>query len=85
MGRFSADNSIEKKRFDKQEGRCALWANYEKGTRGAWQAHHINGDNKDHRIGNCAVVCLNCHLYKAHSGDFVNGRLLPKHHFVLNY
>lgn len=25
------------------------------------QLHHINGDNKDHRLNNLQILCLNCH------------------------
>ncbi|MDD2890227.1 MAG: hypothetical protein PHE49_06270 [bacterium] len=52
---------------------------------GAWHAHHIDGDNDNNDIGNCACVCINepnCHL-KAHGGNFTTGTLLPKSEFTL--
>lgn len=71
--------TIKEAAFDRQRGRCAMcgknlcWENYLKKGRGAWQAHHINGKNLDHRLRNCACLCVNqperCH-YRAHEGDY---------------
>lgn len=78
-------------RFQKQKSKCALcdknlvFNNRDKGTVGAWHAHHIDGDNDNNDIGNCACVCINepnCHL-KAHGGNFTTGTLLPKSEFTL--
>lgn len=94
MGAFSRDNSIEYERFDRQGGRCALCgkalvrANFDKGDRGAWHAHHIDGDWQYNALANCAVVCINnpenCHLNVAHGGNFRTGPLAPPRSFVLN-
>lgn len=75
------------KRFNAQGGRCAgcgktlVWANCDKGDRGAWHAHHIDGDPSNSTFGNCACVCINdpqnCHL-ACHSGDFANGAVVGK-------
>jgi len=93
MGSFSSDNSIEKERFYRQRRRCALCAkiiffeNYQKGDKGAWVAHHIDGNPNNCKFSNCACVCINepenCHLKIAHGGDFTNGKLAPKSKFHL--
>lgn len=93
MGSFSTDNSIEKKRFRRQREKCALCAkiiffeNYQKGDKGAWVAHHIDGNPNNCKFSNCACVCINepenCHLKIAHGGDFNTGKLAPKSKFHL--
>jgi len=80
MGRFSNDNSIERAAFDRQKETCAacgkglVWENYEKGNRGAWAAHHRDGDNTNSDLSNCVCLCVNrpenCHLNVGHVGDF---------------
>lgn len=89
MSRFSKDNSVEGERFRRQAGRCALcrkklvFAAFEVGDRGAWHAHHIDGNPTNNTLGNCAVLCLKCH-HEAHDGDWRLGALLPKSAFALN-
>ena len=94
MGAFSSDDTIEQERFERQGGHCAccdkelVWESSKPGGRGAWHAHHIDGNSKNNALANCAVVCINetrnCHLNVAHSGDFVNGQLAPRSAFLLN-
>lgn len=89
---FPVEISVE--RFDKQNAQCALcdkeivWLNTKKGEKGAWAAHHIDGDADNNVLSNCACVCINdpqnCHLNIAHSGDFKDGELAPKSAFTLN-
>jgi hypothetical protein len=94
MGRFSEDNSIEYSAFERQRHCCALCGkelvpeNFEKGTKGAWAAHHINGDPEDHNLSNCACLCINepenCHLF-AHHGNFSGNRVIPRSQFRYLY
>ncbi|MCK4395289.1 MAG: hypothetical protein KAW56_14310 [Candidatus Marinimicrobia bacterium] len=75
MGSFSSDNSIEFIRFERQSSRCApcgkilTKGNFGKGTKGAWEAHHIDGDPDNNNLANYACLCINppeeCHK-KAH-------------------
>ncbi len=91
MGRFSKDNIIEFKAFDRQDGLCALCGkelvreNYESGAKGAWAAHHINNDPEDNRLSKCACLCINkpdnCHLY-AHHDDFTCNTVIPKSEYL---
>lgn len=92
MGRFSADNSIEFAAFARQGGVCAICGKllvidaFEIGHRGAWHAHHIDGDPANNSVENCAAVCINaperCHLEFAHGGDFANRNyLLPRKYY----
>jgi len=93
MGAFSRGNVIEYARFDKQCGKCALCgkrlvrANYNRGHRGAWNAHHIDGNPRNSVMSNCAAVCINppenCHLNVAHDGHFRLGALAPHWMFRL--
>ena len=71
--------SIVSAQFDAQGGCCALcgkrlaWTAYLPGDRGAWHAHHVNGDPMDHRPENCVLLCVGgeerCHL-AAHDGNY---------------
>ncbi len=80
-------------RFFKQGGRCSLcgkeivFENYEKGDRGAWQLHHIDGKKDNNALDNLACVCINepqnCYLNVVHDGDFNTGTLAPKKWFRL--
>ncbi|HUI30469.1 MAG TPA: hypothetical protein VLX91_09655 [Candidatus Acidoferrales bacterium] len=70
---------IAQKAFKRQHGLCAMCgktlvkSHRKPSLKGAWQPHHVNGDSKDHRLANCACLCLNpperCHL-EAHDGDY---------------
>jgi len=68
-------------------GKEIVYSNYEKGDRGAWHAHHIDGNPDNNVLSNCACVCINepenCHLRYAHGGDYVDGPLAPKSAFNL--
>lgn len=89
VGRLDSAES----RYYKQGGRCALcgkeivYNNYQKGERGAWQLHHIDGKPENDSLGNLAGVCINepqnCHLYIAHGGDNKTGILAPRRWFRL--
>jgi len=91
MPKFPTDISI--KAFNRQNGLCGLckkrltYGNYEKGDKGAWHAHHINGNNTDHRLSNCVCLCINepknCHL-EAHHCNFAGDYVIPKNSFYLN-
>lgn len=84
MGRFSKDNSIESEAFYLQNELCARCGkklellNCEKGQKGAWAAHHIDGNINNKHVSNCACLCINepqnCHLW-AHHGNY-SSRLL---------
>lgn len=92
MGSFPKD--IMEERFNRQQRKCALcnkditFENYDYGTRGAWHAHHIDGDQQNNNLSNCACVCINdpenCHLNIAHGGDFTSGTLASRSEFCLN-
>lgn len=81
-------------RLARQDEKCAccekalVISNRDQGERGAWHAHHIDGDTDNNVLSNCACVCINdpenCHLNIAHNGDFQNGELAPKSVFTLN-
>ncbi len=46
------------------EGRCnkeLVWDNRGRGGRGCWEAHHLDGDNNNNSITNCAIFCWSCH------------------------
>ena len=85
--------TIAKLRFKRQKGKCAVcgkdlvWVNRDKGDRGAWHAHHIDGDKRNTNLSNCACLCINepknCHLNVGHSGDFQSGKLAPRSKFKL--
>ena len=72
---------VAQARFEIQEEVCARcgkrirWSRHTPGEPGAWQAHHINGDYEDHRLSNCACLCVSprggCHL-DAHGGNYQN-------------
>lgn len=89
MGTFSSDNSIESVRFQRQKKRCAVcghkiaWSNFQIGTKGSWDAHHIDGNPNNNQLSNCACVCSSCHFYKCHSENLETGALLPKLTFRL--
>jgi hypothetical protein len=89
MGRFSKDNSTEEKRFWKQKSRCALcskkivFENFERGDRGAWEAHHIDGNSDNHMFTNCACVCRSCHKDIAHHGAYQSENVAPRSWFRL--
>jgi hypothetical protein len=65
--------------FDRQRGRCGYCGKdiYENSRQyhmnGAWNAHHANGKNDDHRQANCICLCINrperCHWH-AHEGKW---------------
>lgn len=84
-------DEIRERAFYRQNGRCGLCGkqlvlvNYMKGHRGAYNAHHVNGNNEDHRLSNCVCLCINepdsCHL-EAHCGDFNGDKVLAKTWFV---
>lgn len=94
MGSFSPDNYIEEIRFKKQYGRCALcskelvYENFNKGDKGSWHAHHIDGDAENNGLDNCACVCINnppnCHLNIAHLGDYNSDSIVPLKWLRLN-
>jgi len=73
---FSADTV--KKAWDRQGGRCAVcnkklvWSNRTKGKRGSWQPHHRKPrkDGGTDTLGNCVLLCTNCHLKVGHGGNF---------------
>lgn len=50
------------------------------GARGAWHAHHIDGNPRNNSFENCACLCVNdpdnCHLKVGHGGDLENGHLV---------
>lgn len=85
--------NIAKMRLERQDGKCAVcgktlvWENWDKGSRGAWHAHHIDGNRRDNTLSNCALLCINapqnCHLKVGHSGDFNKGKLAPRSKFKL--
>jgi len=87
MSKFPDD--IVMAAFERQKKKCAgcgkrlYWKHYESGAPGAWHAHHVNGDPENHRLGNCACLCVNppeqCHLV-AHCGDYGGGSVVPKAH-----
>ena len=80
--------------FERQSGRCGLcgqglvFANYDHGHRGAWHAHHINGQPRDDRLLNCVALCRNpdggCH-FEAHDYDWKDGALLKGSEFPYRY
>src|SRR5438552_676274 len=69
-------------------GKEIYWGSSQKSQKGAWQAHHVNGDNEDHRLDNCVCLCINepenCHL-KAHVGDYGCDTVLAKTWFRYFY
>jgi hypothetical protein len=77
--------------FYRQKGICGLcgkklvYENYEKGDKGAWHAHHLDGTNTNHKLSNCVCLCINkpenCHL-EAHFRDYSGDYVLPKTSFV---
>ena len=79
-------------RFARQGETCACCGkrlslgNRDRGLRGAWHAHHIDGNRYNDRLSNCAVVCINapenCHLNVAHQGSYTTG-LAPRSYFTL--
>ena len=89
-------DSVALARFDHQKGICAnpscskqlVRENRDKGSKGAWHAHHINRYPDDDSISNCAVVCINepenCHLKFAHGGATASGYRAPKSTFKLD-
>lgn len=83
MGRFSPDNSIEGLRFGLQGRRCAScgkeieWKKYGRNSSKNCEAHHIDGNSRNNDIDNCACVCINCHLYIAHSGHWSSNYVAP--------
>lgn len=88
---FSIEDAED--RFTVQGNRCALcgkelvFENSDQGDRGAWHAHHIDGNPENDDIDNCACVCINdpnCHLNIAHGGEFNNGPLAPHRWFRLD-
>jgi len=91
MTKFPDD--ITTKAFIRQNGFCGLcgkqliYRNYEKGDKGAWHAHHINGINTDHRLSNCVCLCINepqnCH-FNAHNRNFAGDFILRKNFYSLN-
>jgi hypothetical protein len=87
MGAFPED--ITRRAFDRQGGRCGLcgkpilWPLAESAGKGAWHAHHANGDDTDHRLENCVCLCLSkprCNA-RAHEQDFGKNEIL----FDLDY
>lgn len=93
MGAFSRDNKIERKRFRKQQGLCALcdkrlcYENLHPDQPGAWQAHHIDGNPDNNTMRNCAAVCIGgverCHVMLAHGGNTRTGPLAPRRMYIL--
>ena len=75
--------NIARTRHALQGGLCALCAipvditARKKGMAGACHAHHINGLAWHDTLANCAVVCLHCHLCKAHKGNYAGHHLMP--------
>lgn len=88
MAKFPVE--IARKAFVRQKERCGMcgkriyWKNFDRGSRGAWHPHHVNGDNTNHRFSNCVCLCVNepeyCHL-EAHCGDFGCDTVLSKSFF----
>lgn len=80
-------------RFETQGRQCAdcgkelVWENWDKGDRGAWHAHHIDGNSDNSALENCACLCVNepenCHLNVGHGGDFRDGELASADDLVL--
>jgi len=78
---FSWD--VIERAWDRQGGLCAgcgktlVWDNKDRGTRGAWQAHHrkpISYEGSDY-LSNCVLLCINtpcCHLNIGHNGNYSN-------------
>jgi hypothetical protein len=85
------DETVALDRFDKQGARCALCGKRlertarDKAVRGSWHAHHLDKDKSNNTLDNCAVVCItppeNCHLKKAHGGDYEAGALMDRKAF----
>ena len=88
MGRFSKDNSIEEEAFERQDRRCAVcgdpleWGCYAVDDEGAWEAHHIDGDPTNNIVENCACVCVHCHFYKCHFGNWDSPSVLDPRDFL---
>jgi hypothetical protein len=71
--------------FTRQRERCGFCGkkisgpNHVRGTQGAWQAYHVNGNPTDNRLSNCVCLCVNdpenCH-HVAHDKDTRRGALL---------
>jgi hypothetical protein len=85
---------IVEQAFDRQNGVCGLcgkeivFNNYELSDRGAWHAHHVNGNSKSNYLGNCVCLCINypqnCHL-TAHCNNFNGNSVLAKSQFPYWY
>ena len=87
MAKF-ADEDVEK-RFNRQGHRCALcgkeihWnSRGNKNKRGAWQAHHVDGNPENIVFTNCACLCINdppnCHMEIGHWGFWGSEFIAPK-------
>ena len=65
--------------YERQNRLCAWCGRYLPSV--VWQAHHVNGDRNDHRVANCACVCVepsgSCHL-EVHHDDFGGDLVVPK-------
>ena len=82
-------------RFVKQGKRCGYcrkriyWPNFQRNHgKGAFHAHHIDGDDTNNFLSNCVCLCVggreNCHMNIAHGGDYASDYLAPRSAFVLN-
>ena len=88
-------NEDVKKRFDiyaKKKCECCkkelVWENRDKGTMGAWHAHHVTPkkDGIDDSIENMTILCINnpenCHLNQGHGGNYQSAQ--PKIYWECN-
>lgn len=78
-------------RWDRQDGQCARCGktlepyNRDKSLRGAWHAHHIDGDPSNSTAHNLAILCINtpnCHLW-AHHGNTSSDAVVPRNQLPL--
>lgn len=42
-------------------GKELVWENRGRSGRGAWEAHHIDGNPEHDTHSNCAILCWECH------------------------